>query len=61
MAAVLAPTPVVARSTVALRLRRVRDRVDLVITGLGANPRLLSQSLSPSSWVARLSGAQALD
>lgn len=61
MAAVLAPAPVVARSTVALRLRRVGDRVDLVVTGLGANPRLLSQSLSPSSWVARLSGAQALD
>ena len=61
MAAALAPAPVIARSTVALRLRRVADRVDLVVTGLGANPRVLSQSLSPSRWVARLNGAQALD
>ncbi len=61
MAAALAPAPVVARSTVALRLRRVGDRVDLVISGLGANPRILSQSLSPSRWVARLNGVQALE
>ena len=61
MAAALAPAPVVARSTVALRLRRVGDRVDLVISGLGANPRVLSQSLAPSRWVARLNGAEASD
>ena len=35
MAAVLAPAPAVARTTVALKLRRFGDRVDLVVSGLG--------------------------
>ena len=61
IAAALAPAPVVASSMVALKLRRVGDRVDLVVSGLGSHPRVLSQSLSPSRWVARLIGAQALD
>ena len=61
IAAALAPAPVVASSTVALKLRRVGDRVDLVVSGLGSHPRVLSQSLSPSRWVARVNGAQALD
>ena len=57
MVAVSAPAPVVARSTVALKLRRFGDRVDLVVSGLGRNPRLISQRSSSLRWFGRLRGS----
>ena len=59
MAAVLAPAPAVARTTVALKLRRFGDRVDLVVSGLGSNPRLISQRRSSSRWSGRLRGSSS--
>jgi len=57
----LAPAPALASTTVAMKVRRVADRLDLVISGLGSNARVRSQSLSSSSWTARLSGTSPLD
>ena len=59
MAAVLAPAPAVAGTTVALKLRRFGDRVDLVVSGLGSNPRLISQRRSSSRWYGRLRGTSS--
>ena len=59
MAAVLAPAPAVAGTTVALKLRRFGDRVDLVVSGLGSNPRLISQRRSSSRWSGRLRGTSS--
>ena len=56
MAAVLAPAPAVAQTSVAMKLRRFGDRVDLVVSGLGNNPRLISQRRSSSRWFGRLGG-----
>ena len=61
LAVSLASAPAVASTTVALKVRQVADRVDLVVSGLGANPRVRSQSLSSSRWTARLTGASPLD
>ena len=57
----LAPAPALASTTVAMKVRRVADRLDLVISGLGSNARVRSQSLSSSSWNASLSGVSPLD
>ena len=57
MAAVLAPAHAVARTTVALKLRRFGDRVDLVVSGLGDNPRVINQRSSSSRWFGRLGGS----
>ena len=59
MAVVLAPAPAVARTTVALKLRRFGDRVDLVVSGLGNNPRVISQLSSSSRWFGRLGGSSS--
>ena len=59
LAAVLAPAPVVAGTTVSLRLRRFGDRVDLVLSGLGSNPRLITQRSSSSRWLGRLRGSSS--
>ena len=59
LAAVLAPAPVVAGTTVSLRLRRFGDRVDLVVSGLGSNPRLITQRSSSSRWLGRLRGSSS--
>ena len=59
LAAVLAPAPVVAGTTVSLRLRRFGDRVDLVVSGLGSNPRLIAQRSSLSRWLGRLRGSSS--
>jgi type IV pilus assembly protein PilQ len=59
MASVLAPAPVVAGTTVALKLRRFGDRVDLVVSGLGSNPRLISQRRYSSRWYGRLRGTSS--
>ena len=61
VATTLASAPAVASTTVALKVRRISDRVDLVVSGLGPNPRVRSQSLSSSSWTGRLNGASALE
>ena len=57
----LAPAPALASTTVAMKVRRVADRLDLVISGLGSNARVRSQSLSSSSWNASLSGVSPLN
>ena len=57
----LAPAPALASTTVVMKVRRVADRLDLVISGLGSNARVRSQSLSSSSWNASLSGVSPLD
>ena len=59
LAAVLAPAPVVAGTAVSLRLRRFGDRVDLVVSGLGSNPRLITQRSSSSRWLGRLRGSSS--
>ena len=59
LAAVLASAPVVAGTTVSLRLRRFGDRVDLVVSGLGSNPRLIAQRSSLSRWLGRLRGSSS--
>ena len=61
MAAVLGPAPAIARTTVALKLRRFEDRVDLVVSGLGSNPRLINQRSSSSRWLGRLRGSSSSD
>ncbi|MCB4394022.1 type II and III secretion system protein [Synechococcus sp. HB1133] len=59
MAAVLAPAPAVAQTMVAMKLRRFGDRVDLVVSGLGSNPRLINQRSSSSRWFGRLRGSSS--
>ena len=57
LAAVMVPAPAMAQSTTTLKLRRLGDRVDLVVSGLGGNPRLISQRGSSSRWLGRLHGS----
>lgn len=57
LAAVMVPAPAMAQSTTTLKLRRLGDRVDLVVSGLGDKPRLISQRGSSSRWVGRLRGS----
>lgn len=51
------PAPVMAQSRTTLKLRRLGDRVDLVVSGLGDNPRVISQRGSSSRWMGRLRGS----
>ena len=55
----MAPAAAVAQTTAALKLRRLGNRVDLVVTGLGDNPRLISQRTSSSRWFGRLRGTSS--
>ena len=55
----LVSAPAVARTRVALKLRRFGDRVDLVVSGLGSNPRLINQRSSSSRWLGRLRGSSS--
>ena len=48
-------------SPVELRLRRSLGRVDVVIAGLGAKVRAVSQNQSDSRWSARLTGVDLGD
>jgi len=57
LAAVMVPAPAMAQSTTTLKLRRLGDRVDLVVSGLGDKPRLISQRGSSSRWLGRLRGS----
>ena len=59
MAAVLAPAPAVAQTSVAMKLRRFGDQVELVVSGLGRNPRVISQRRSSSRWFGRLGGSSS--
>ena len=45
-----------ATNDVALSIRRQQGRVDLVVTGLGATARVVSQRQAASTWTARLKG-----
>ena len=58
-ATVMAPAPAFARTPVALKLRRIGNQVDLVVSGLGDNPRLISQNRSGSRWLGRLRGTSS--
>ena len=58
-ATVMAPAPAFARTPVALKLRRIGNQVDLVVSGLGDNPRLISQNRSGSRWLGRLRGSSS--
>ena len=59
IATVMAPAPAFARTSVALKLRRIANQVDLVVSGLGDNPRLISQNRSGSRWLGRLRGTSS--
>ena len=59
IATVMAPAPAFARTPVALKLRRIGNQVDLVVSGLGDNPRLISQNRSGSRWLGRLRGTSS--
>ena len=59
IATVMAPAPAFARTSVALKLRRIGNQVDLVVSGLGDNPRLISQNRSGSRWLGRLRGTSS--
>ena len=43
-----------ARTPVSLKLRHSGDRVDLIVTGVGADTRVIGQQLSPHRWQGRL-------
>ena len=59
IATVMATSPAFARTSVALKLRRIGNQVDLVVSGLGDNPRLISQNRSGSRWLGRLRGTSS--
>ena len=44
----------VARSPVSLKLRHSGDRVDLIVTGVGEDTRVIGKQLSPNRWQGRL-------
>ena len=50
----------VAQSSVALKLRQSGSRVDLIVTGVGEDTRVVGKQLSPNRWQGRLRGASAL-
>ena len=52
--AFVAAPQVVAQSPVVLKLRRLGDRVDVVVNGLSADARVVSQSSSPAQWSGQL-------
>ena len=56
----VAAPQVVAQSPVVLKLRRLGDRVDVVVNGLSADARVVSQSSSPTEWRGQLRAAAPL-
>ena len=58
--AFIAASPVVAQSSVLLKLRRLGDRVDVVLDGISADARVVSQSSSPTQWSGQLRAAAPL-
>ena len=61
MAAAMVSAPAMAQSRTTLKLRHLGDRVDLMISGLGDNPRVISQRGSSSRWMGRLRGSALVD
>ena len=61
MAAAMVSSPAMAQSRTTLKLRHLGDRVDLMISGLGDNPRVISQRGSSSRWIGRLRGSALVD
>ena len=58
--AFVAAPQVVAQSSVVLKLRRLGDRVDVVVDGISADARVVSQSSSPTQWTGQLRAAAPL-
>ncbi|WP_226397431.1 general secretion pathway protein GspD [Synechococcus sp. MU1650] len=58
--ALVAAPQAVARSPVALRLRQSGNRVDLIVTGVGEDTRVIGKSLSPHRWQGRFQVASTL-
>ena len=58
--AFIAAPPVVAQSSVLLKLRRLGDRVDVVVDGISADAQVVSQSSSPTQWSGQLRAAAPL-
>ena len=56
----VAAPQVVAQSPVVLKLRRLGDRVDVVVNGLSADARVVSQSSSRTEWRGQLRAAAPL-
>jgi len=58
--AFVAAPKVVAQSPVVLKLRRLGDRVDVVVDGVLADARVVSQSSSPTQWSGQLRASAPL-
>ena len=58
--ALVAAPQAVARSPVALRLRQSGDRVDLIVTGVGEDTRVIGKTLSPNRWQGQFQVASTL-
>ena len=58
--ALAAAPQAVARSTVALKLRQSGDRVDLIVSGVGEDTRVIGKQLSPTRWQGRLQVASKI-
>ena len=52
--AFVAASQVVAQTSVVLKLRRLGDRVDVVLNGISGDARVVSQSSSPTQWSGQL-------
>ena len=57
LAAVMVPAPAIAQSTTTLKLRRLGDRVDLVVSGLETTS--IDQSTPRHRWLGRLRSASS--
>ena len=60
LCAFVAAPKAVAQSSVVLKLRRLGDRVDVVIDGMSADARVVSQSSSLTQWSGQLRSAAPL-
>ena len=58
--ALVAPPQVVAQSSAVLKLRRLGDRVDVVVDGVSTDARVVSQSSSSTEWRGQLRAAAPL-
>ena len=58
--AVLTAPQAVAQSSVALKLRRFGDRVDVVVDGLSADARIVSQTRTSTQWSGQLRASTPL-
>ena len=58
--ALAAAPQAVARSNVALKLRKSGDRVDFIVTGVGEDTRIIGKQLSLNRWQGRLQVASKI-